>query len=149
MPDQLPTLHSIACSGRAEQTRRHLEEAARRQEEERRAAEAQARQKRVQYKAGRLTDEERAAKLAAMSSAAEEHDHERTARVRSQVAREEKVESTVAARTADSAAAFLEAAQRETLAATGAKGMSLEEAVNRRKHFQQRGAAASGAGFRR
>ncbi|KAK2080659.1 hypothetical protein QBZ16_000513 [Prototheca wickerhamii] len=125
------TADAAARSGRAEQTRRHLEEAARRQEEERRAAEAQARQKRVQYKAGRLTDEERAAKLAAMWP------------------REEREESTVAARTADSAAAFLEAAQRETLAATVAKGMSLEEAVNRRKHFQQRGAAASGAGFRR
>lgn len=136
-------------SERAEETRRHLERAAQRKEEEQRAAAEQARERRSQYKAGRLTDEERAARLAAMSSAADDHDQERLARVRSHVVREAAEERETAGRRAGTTAAFLETAQKGAFGAGGTNGTTLQEAVNRRKHFNQRGNAAGGAAFRR
>lgn len=50
---------------------------------------------------------------------------------------------------AGSGAAFMELAQRGVYGAEAGGPESLSDAVNRRKHFNQRGAAAAAAAFRR
>ncbi|KAL6774407.1 hypothetical protein ACKKBG_A24885 [Auxenochlorella protothecoides x Auxenochlorella symbiontica] len=139
-------------SARAEATQRHLAEAARRREEEERAA-AATRGQRAMYRPGRLSAEEQAARLSAMAHAAEAHEDERVVRVRSQTAREAAEEREAGLRAAGTTASFLESAQKGVYGAEGGSGASgngsLAEAVNRRKHFNQRGSAAGGAAFRR
>ncbi|KFM23213.1 Pre-mRNA-splicing factor CWC25 [Auxenochlorella protothecoides] len=139
-------------SARAEATQRHLAEAARRREEEERAA-AATRGQRATYRPGRLSAEEQAARLSAMAHAAEAHEDERVVRVRSQTVREAAEEREAGLRAAGTTASFLESAQKGVYGAEGGLGASgngsLAEAVNRRKHFNQRGSAAGGAAFRR
>lgn len=65
----------------------------------------------------------------------------------------EPAEREAGLRAAGTTASFLESAQKGVYGAEGGLGASgngsLAEAVNRRKHFNQRGSAAGGAAFRR
>lgn len=106
------------------------------------------------HRAGKLTDEERAARLAAMSTDAELHEDERWQRLRREAAREAadaSMEQHAPAHHHTEKPSFLGEKERELFGGTdgGPGGMSMAERVGARKHFQQRGSDAAGNAFRR
>ena len=104
------------------------------------------------HRAGKLTEEERAARLAAMSMDAELHEDERWQRLRREAAREAadaSLEQHAPAHHHAEKPSFLGEKERELFGGTegGPGGMSMAERVGARKHFQQRGSDSNA--FRR
>ena len=96
------------------------------------------------HRAGKLTEEERAARLAAMSMDAELHEDDRWQRLRHEAAREAadaSLEQHAPAHHHAEKPSFLGDKERELFGGTegGPAGMSMAERVGARKHFQQRG----------
>jgi len=96
------------------------------------------------HRAGKLTEEERTARLAAMSMDAELHEDERWQRLRREAAREAgdaSIEQHAPAHHHTEKPSFLGEKERELFGGTegGPSGMSMAERVGARKHFQQRG----------
>ncbi len=109
----------------------------------------------ARHRAGQLTEEERAARLAAMTSNAEEHEDARWQRLRRESARDAadaSLEAHAPAHHHTEKPAFLGHQERELFgsgaADGGGGGMTMAERVGARKHFQQRGADTADA-FRR
>lgn len=106
----------------------------------------------VRHTAGRLTEEERASRLAAMSANADLHEEERWQRLRREAARDAADQSTVQHAPAhhhSEKPAFLDQKERELFGAGAAAADALADRVGARKHFQQRGMDAAGNAFRR
>ena len=96
------------------------------------------------HRAGKLTEEERAARLAAMSMDAELHEDERWQRLQREAVREAgdaSLEQHAPAHHHTEKPSFLGEKERELFGGTegGPSGMSMAERVGARKHFQQRG----------
>jgi len=142
-----------------EATRKRLEEAAQRkqQQEKEAAAERNRHRRDQQHRPGRLTEEERQRRLHEMTTAANEHDAQRHARIEEY----EKVEAKEAAdqegRDHNDTGKFLQAATKNVYGTGGSGGDinvsggggSLADAVGRRKAFQQRGGDGGGSAFRK
>lgn len=87
---------------------------------------------------GRLTAEEKAAKLAEMQGNAEVHDDARWQRLSDEKSKDAAEALLQANQANDSAAAFLKQAHKSLYGATG-EAASLEDRVGRRKHYIDKG----------
>lgn len=126
-------------SALAEATRKRLEEAAQRKEQEEKDK-ANQRYQRKEYRTGTMTAEERAAKLAAMQQAADEHEAQRVQRI-SDAQRKEEQEGETYANGRHDSDKFLKTATR---AMHESEAASMADQVGRRKFYSD-----NKAGFRR
>eukprot|EP00884_Botryococcus_braunii_P018769 jgi/Botrbrau1/5576/Bobra.97_2s0007.1 len=133
----------------AEETKKRLEEAAREKEKEEREKAAKRFQRR-EYRTGQISEDEKRKRLKEMMGDAAEHDEQRWARLKKAATRDAKeaqqderkpVDQQRATDTAD----FLAKASKDVYGAGGGAA-ALEDRVNRRKFFAERGGEAT---FRR
>jgi len=89
------------------------------------------------HRPGRLTEEEKAARLAAMQSDADVHEEARWERLRQAKIKDAKEESEQAENTQNEKASFLESAGKNMYGAN--QNSSLADTVNRRSWFRERG----------
>ncbi|CAD7701668.1 unnamed protein product [Ostreobium quekettii] len=129
-------------SQRAAETRKRLEEAGRKKEEEERALRNQRHQRR-EYKVGRISEEERARRLAEMMGDADEHRQQRRKAVDS-AKRQDRAEDLAN----EAGRSKLKPQEYSHAAANGVHGRSLEENVASRRYYSQRKGRET-AGFRR
>ncbi|KAL3154798.1 hypothetical protein ABBQ38_011342 [Trebouxia sp. C0009 RCD-2024] len=117
-------------------TRKRLDDAAqlKAQEEQDKAAQ---RHQRQEYKTGKLSQEEKARRLAEMQGNAEVHDDARWKRLSDEKQKDADEAIALANQGSGSAAAFLKQAHKTIYGATG-EGASLEDRVGRRKYYNDR-----------
>lgn len=118
---------------RAAETQRMLEEAARRKAQEEEEAASRRRQRRSQYQPGRLTEEDRARRLAEMQENAQVHEEQRLSRVVRAVEEDEKE-----ARQQGAAVNYQKAATRDVFGRLEGGSVTLESRVTSRRHYVAR-----------
>ncbi|DBB05825.1 hypothetical protein WJX82_010516 [Trebouxia sp. C0006] len=120
----------------AEATRKRLDDAAKLKAQEEREKAAQKHQ-RQEYKTGRLTEEEKARRLAEMQGNAEVHDDARWHRLSAEKQKDAAEVSEQANQGSGSAAAFLKQAHKTVYGATG-EGATLQDRIGRRKYYNDK-----------
>ncbi|KAL0040595.1 hypothetical protein WJX77_011876 [Trebouxia sp. C0004] len=127
-----------ACDRRdaAEATRKRLDDAAKLKAQEEREKSAQKHQ-RQEYKTGRLTQEEKARRLAEMQGNAEVHDDARWQRLSVEKQKDAAEVLEQANQGSGSAAAFLKQAHKTVYGATG-EGATLQDRIGRRKYYNDK-----------
>lgn len=144
------TMHEQARLGQdresaTDATKRRIQEAVHLREEEAAAAKAALAGKRADHRTGRLTEEEKRARLAEMVGDASLHDGQRWDRLhKARVKEEEELQATGPGGPSDGAR-FLKEAHKNLYGANG-EASSLEDRVGRRKFYNDHG---EGAAFRR